>query len=351
MRFQAESRAAALSRTPLEEQAQLEAFDPASTHCAPVVRCSPPNAPRREEPRKFSGCSTTLISTSQTKMSNPVKSKAAAAKRGCLSARHWQDLRQAARLARSEDITLIMHGVTVTPRGKENQPQVERNSLTTVRGGRGQPTEAVGKACEHSSQPQCEQRPPKKQRDQPRSLGRLHEFQRALACGARWLPLAQQLLRRERAISRARVWTERMEQKLALRDKMCAFLGRALRRASSLTSPAQLAVRDRPSSTSRSGAFARLGLRYIALRYQRQRDQHEAEGILLPEDLRRLFKDYRVAINFEAAEASLEPFDENRPPLAWLQADAPHPSRPPGEQRGAKGASKKPKGSRSRGRR
>ena len=177
-------------------------------------------------------------------MSNPVKSKAAAAKRGCLSARHWQDLRQATRLARSEDITLIMHGVTVTPRGKENQPQVERNSLTTVRGGRGQPTEAVGKACKHSSEPQCEQRPPKKQRDQLRSLGRLHEFQRALACGARWLPLAQQLLRRERAISRARVWTERMEQKLALRDKMCAFLGRALRRASSLTSPAQLAVRD-----------------------------------------------------------------------------------------------------------
>ena len=122
-------------------------------------------------------------------------------------------------------------------------------------------------------------------------------------------------------------------------------------RAALRTSPAQLAVRDRPSSTSRSGAFARLGLRCIALRYQRQRDQHEAEGILLPEDLRRLFRDYKVALNFEAATASLEPFDENRPPLAWLQADSPHPSRPPGEQRGAKGASKKPKGSRSRGRR
>ena len=207
-------------------------------------------------------------------MSNPVKSKAAAAKRGCLSARHWQDLRQAARLARSEDITLIMHGVTVTPRGKENQPQVERKSLTIARGGRGQPTEAVSKACEHSSEQQHEQRPPKKQRDEQRSLGRLHEFQRALACGARWLPLAQQLLRRERAITRARVWTERMEQKLALRDKMGAFLGRALRLANSRPIPAQLVVRDRASSTSRSGAFARLGLRCIALRCQRQRARH-----------------------------------------------------------------------------
>jgi hypothetical protein len=224
-------------------------------------------------------------------MSNQIP-KAAAARRGCLTARHWQDIRRAARLARSEGVELIMHGVTVGPaaRDKENMSQPQTKSTTTsVRGGRGQQlTEAVGKACEHPLEKQREQlQPPKKQRDEQRSLGRLYEFQRALACGARWLPLAQQLLRRERAISRARVWTERMEQKLALRDKLCAFVERALRHTSSHTSSAELVDRDRSSSTSRSGAFARLGLRCNALRCQRQRARHKACGIMLPEDLRR----------------------------------------------------------------
>ena len=214
----------------------------------------------------------------RTKMSNSVTSKAAAAKRGYLSARHWQDIRRAARLARSEDVTLIMHGVTVTPRGKENQPQAERNTVTTARGGRGQPTEAVSKACEHSSEQQHEQRPPKKQRDEQRSLARLHEFQRALACGARWLPLAQNLLRRERAISRARVWTEHLKHKLALRDKMCAFLGRALSYASSCNQAQSTAMsirdpgplRDSDASRARtSGALARRMLHELARKYAR----------------------------------------------------------------------------------
>mmetsp|Transcript_51014 Transcript_51014/g.134152 ORF Transcript_51014/g.134152 Transcript_51014/m.134152 type:complete len:81 (+) Transcript_51014:265-507(+) len=69
------------------------------------------------------------------------------------------------------------------------------------------------------------------------------------------------------------------------------------------------------------------------------------------DDLRFLFSNYRTALNFEAAEAGLEPFDENRSPLASLQAASPHTHRPPGEQRGAKGANKKTNGSRSRGRR
>jgi hypothetical protein len=56
-------------------------------------------------------------------------------------------------------------------------------------------------------------------------------------------------------------------------------------------------------------------------------------------------------LNFEAAEASLEPFDESRSPLVWLQAASPHKSRPPDEQRGAKSAGKKSKGSRSQGQR
>ena len=126
-----------------------------------------------------------------------------------------------------------MHGVTVTPRGQENQPQVERNSVTTVRGGRGQPTDSVSsKACEYSSEQKHEQRAPKKQRDKQRSLVRLHEFQQTMACGARWLPLVQKLLRRGRAISRSQVWTEHLERRLALREKMRAFLGRVTHYAS-----------------------------------------------------------------------------------------------------------------------
>ena len=41
---------------------------------------------------------------------------------------------------------------------------------------------------------------------------------------------------------------------------------------------------------------------------------------MLPEDLRRLFKNYIVALNFEAAEASLEPFDESRSRFAACMA-------------------------------
>ena len=68
------------------------------------------------------------------------KPKAAAAKRGCLTARHWQDIRQAARLARSEGVTLITHGVTVAPaaRGQEDQPQPQDKSTTMTTRGRAQ---------------------------------------------------------------------------------------------------------------------------------------------------------------------------------------------------------------------
>ena len=167
-------------------------------------------------------------------MSNKVKPKAAAAKYGCLSTRQWQDIRRAARLASSEGITLIMHGVSVIPttRDSENLSQSENNSTTTsARGGRGlQPKESIGKACENPSAKQLhEQQLTKQQREQERSLRRLHDFQQAFACGARWEPLVQKLLRKERAISRAQVWTAHMERRLAMREKMRAFLLRPTR--------------------------------------------------------------------------------------------------------------------------
>mmetsp|Transcript_58805 Transcript_58805/g.161381 ORF Transcript_58805/g.161381 Transcript_58805/m.161381 type:complete len:229 (+) Transcript_58805:196-882(+) len=167
--------------------------------------------------------------------------KAAAAKRGCLTARHWQDLRQAARLARSEGVTLIMHGITVSPGAQQNSPIVQHKmtTTTTVLDRRGQqPKESTGTAREHLSEKQQQQQQPnRKQREEQRSLGRLRAFQQAKACGARWKPLIQLLLRRDRANSRDAVWTAHMRHKLALRDKMCDFLGRVLHHASTRANP------------------------------------------------------------------------------------------------------------------
>ena len=289
-------------------------------------------------------------------MSNKVKPKAAAAKYGCLSTRQWQDIRRAARLASSEGITLIMHGVSVIPttRDSENLSQSENNSTTTsARDGRGlQPKESIGKACENPSAKQLhEQQLTKQQREQERSLRRLHDFQQAFACGARWEPLVQKLLRKERAISRAQVWTAHMERRLAMREKMRAFLLRVVRHASSSAHPVPMVDRDR----------AKLGLtklRRMVYQYdghitllEARRMRQACSAANARANMRDLFSNYRVALNFEAATAGLEPFDENRSPLASLQAVSPHNSRPPGEQRGAKGTTKKPKSSRSRGRR
>ena len=161
----------------------------------------------------------------------------------------------------------------------------------------------------------------------------------------------QKLLRKERAISRAQVWTAHMERRLAMREKMRAFLLRVVRHASSSAHPVPMVDRDR----------AKLGLtklRRMVYQYdghitllEARRMRQACSAANARANMRDLFSNYRVALNFEAATAGLEPFDENRSPLASLQAVSPHNSRPPGEQRGAKGTTKKPKGSRSRGRR
>ena len=44
-----------------------------------------------------------------------MKDKRSVAKRGTMSKQHWEDLRQAARLARTESVTLTMHGVKIDP--------------------------------------------------------------------------------------------------------------------------------------------------------------------------------------------------------------------------------------------
>jgi len=297
-------------------------------------------------------------------MSSSVKPKAAAAKRGCLTSRHWMDIRQAARLAKSEGITLITHGVTtVAPaaRGKENQPEPQSKSTATkALGGRGlQPTESVGNACDHpSAKEQHEQRPPKQQRKQQRSLRRLHDFQRAITCGARWEPLVQKLLRKQRAISRHNVWTAHMPHKIELREKMGEFLARALRLlCSRALAIGEVVDRDTPVQ-SRSGALAAGLLRRLFNSYRGMRDHAAVQRFLTVVSLRGLILDYKQARDREMTNAVLrmEPASSN------LQLSPPGrrstvcplmgiPSNPSPAQRGAKRVSKKPKGSRSRGRR
>ena len=131
------------------------------------------------------------------------------------------------------------------------------------------------------------------------------------------------------------------------------FLLRVVRHMSSSAHPVPMVKRDR----------AKLGLtklRRMVYQYdghvtllESRRMRQACSATNARANMRDLFSNYRVALNFEAATAGLEPFDENRPPrtVASLQAVSPHKSRPPGEQRGAKGTTKKPKGSRSRGRR
>ena len=287
--------------------------------------------------------------------------KAAAAKRGCLTARHWQDLRQAARLARSEGVTLIVHGVTVSPHCKENLQCSDNMTKTTGLDERGQQqTEAVDSTCEHSSKRQHDQQQQtKQQREDQRSLLRLRAFQQAVACGARWLPLVQKLLRRNRATSRDNVWTSsHMRRTLALRDKMRDFLGRVLCAAISHNNT-WTQVQKSPASPS--GALGEGMLRQLAQRlrvrcnikaahmvmmpvytrnflstYVQEHNVAAAHAMLRLQDLRNLFMNYKVARNQEAAMASIIPIDENNPCRHTLSDSPP-------EKRGAKRA-RKPKG-------
>ena len=136
---------------------------------------------------------------------------------GTLSARHWVDIRQAARLARTEGVTLSMHGVIVGLEcSKENRLR-NNSTRTLVRDERKPPMETVGGARTQPSKKQL------------RDMQRLSEFQedkRAAKCGARWLPLVQGLLRRTRAKLRDQVWTGRMAQKVALKEKAGELLRR-----------------------------------------------------------------------------------------------------------------------------
>ena len=105
------------------------------------------------------------------------------------------------------------------------------------------------------------------------------------------------LLRRERAIARAKVWTEYLDHKIALRGKMRDFLDRVLRHyrpafRSVCPASARSAVVD-----THGDVFVRVGpWRWLALRYEWMRNRHEAIGTVLPYKLRQLFLVYKESL-------------------------------------------------------
>lgn len=112
--------------------------------------------------------------------------RVAAASRGFLSARHWQDIRQAARIARSDEVTLVVHNVKISggtgarhAAGSRQQTQAPERD-----GGRGagdvQPMESDGDVSHGAKK--------KKQRDAARA-----QENRARKCIARWRTLMRRM--------------------------------------------------------------------------------------------------------------------------------------------------------------
>jgi hypothetical protein len=178
----------------------------------------------------------------------------------------------------------------------------------------------------------------------------MHDFQQSIACGARWEPLVKKLLRKERAISRAQVWTGHLQRRLALCAKMRAFLGRVLRHASNTAHPAPLLVRDRAKhdlavrdTDARRQACAKL--RHMVFEYdfhvtrlETRRTRRACSSANARANLRDLFMNYMDAWNVEAALAGLEPIKPSP-----RSSDCHHtPPDPPPEQRGTKRGAKKP---------
>mmetsp|Transcript_15898 Transcript_15898/g.43128 ORF Transcript_15898/g.43128 Transcript_15898/m.43128 type:complete len:119 (+) Transcript_15898:364-720(+) len=111
------------------------------------------------------------------------------------------------------------------------------------------------------------------------------------------------LLRKERAISRAAVWTAHCAHKIELRDKMGGFLARAMHHLCNRP----LVVRDTPPAQRRSGALAAGFLRRLFRCYQRMRDHTAVQTFLTVHvSLRGLILDYKHARDKEMVSRNTE---------------------------------------------
>ena len=139
--------------------------------------------------------------------------KRRAVRRGTMSKQHWEDLRQAARLARTESVTLTMHGVKIDPlktaKTQENAKELEEPSHKL--GKKGQASKA-----DKESLPMDTSGNDSMSKKQQRSKQRLADFQeakRAEKCVARWLLMIRLIRRQIRAKQLADTWTAWMRAK------------------------------------------------------------------------------------------------------------------------------------------
>jgi hypothetical protein len=164
-----------------------------------------------------------------------------------LSARQLRDIQKVARIARSEGISLTVHGVVCGSQEQCISQNGESTTSTTtaakMHGGRGSPpTKSVGSACEKPTQPTA------KQQRSARRLQQYKEAKRTNACCARWLLLVQPLVRRNRARLRGDVWAAHMRERLALRVKMSAFFCRVWKRRALVVQPDSEVMAPWPST-------------------------------------------------------------------------------------------------------
>lgn len=140
----------------------------------------------------------------------PNRTPATASTRGCLSSRQWSDIRQAARLARTEGVTLVMHGVKVSPHHStlDAEPAAQKEKTKTP---------ARDEPVQQSKDPDdCKPKSKKALRD----ADRLQEFQekkRLAPIVSRWEILARQPLRACRRMIRDAAWTSWMLEKQQLK--------------------------------------------------------------------------------------------------------------------------------------
>lgn len=146
---------------------------------------------------------------------------APAKKHGCVGARRWLDIRQAARVARTEGVTLNIHGITVSPCKPQldirQGPKRENAGVTMCDESKQQPVESGGAACNKSSKV--------KERDARRLL-EFQESKRPLSAASnRWALLVQKSVRVLQFHTRSTVWVEWMKQK-PLRESLKAHFPR-----------------------------------------------------------------------------------------------------------------------------
>jgi hypothetical protein len=129
------------------------------------------------------------------RMVNTQEARPARRPQGSLSARQWQELRQAARLARSEGVVVTRYGFTFSPALRSNNQ---------VRGSEPAAREAAGEPRSSSTR-----------QPSPRDVQRAQEFRARVRVQQRWLPLVLKLVRSHRWTTQQAVWTSWLRARLS----------------------------------------------------------------------------------------------------------------------------------------